>query len=159
MGYIEQILSNPIGVVMTILIVILALMELEKILKWIKGKFEGYHKIKTTDEDFHKKVDNLAVAHQENVKLLQKIDESVNKINERLDFVEEERKLDTQASLRATLYRLYENLKDEDSLTSTQYEVFHDAAQRYLNAGGNAVFKNKIIPFMESKWLGDTIGD
>lgn len=151
MGYIEQILSNPIGIVMTILIVILALMELEKILKWIKGKFEGYHKIKTTDEDFHKKVDDLAVAHQENVKLLQKIDESVNKINERLDFVEEERKLDTQASLRATLYRLYESLKDEDSLTSSQYEVFHDAAQRYLNAGGNSVFKKKIIPFMESK--------
>ena len=155
MGYIEQILSNPIGIVMTILIVILALMELEKILKWIKGKFEGYHKIKTTDEDFHKKVDDLATAHQENVKLLQKIDESVNKINERLDFVEEERKLDTQASLRATLYRLYESLKDEDSLTSTQYEVFHDAAQRYLNAGGNSVFKHKIIPFMENKCIKD----
>ncbi len=151
MGYIEQILSNPIGIVMTILIVILALMELEKILKWIKGKFEGYHKIKTTDEDFHKKVDDLAVAHQENVKLLQKIDESVDKINERLDIVEEERKLDIQASLRATLYNLYEDLKDEESLSPTQYEVFHDAAQRYLNAGGNSVFKKKIIPFMESK--------
>lgn len=157
MGYIEQILSNPIGVIMTVLVVILALMELEKILKWIKGKFEGYHKIKTTDEDFHKKVDNLAVAHQENVKLLQKIDESVDKINERFNAVEKERKLDTQATLRATLYHLYEDLKDEETLTPTQYEVFHDAAQRYINAGGNSVFKNKIIPFMESKWLGDTV--
>lgn len=168
MNYITEILNNPIGIAATLVTVIFAAMEIQRIVLWIKGLLDGYHREQSQDEDFHSKVDRIATVTSEHTEALNGITATLLKINDRLDLMdrttnerfdsfEAERKADVQATSRASLYQLYNEFADYETLTPSQYETFHDLAERYVQSGGNSAFKNYIIPLIEGKPVSDII--
>ena len=100
---------------------------------------------------------DIASVTQEHTAALQQIGAALEGINVRLNKIEEarkeqmekleeERKKDTVSNSRAWLFQLYENLKDRETLTMNEYETFNALAERYIAAGGNSVFRDKLIP-------------
>ena len=151
MGHFEQIMENPALVILSVLLVIYAIKEGYELFNWWKARADGYHKIKSEKEDFHQQVNEIACTSKEHTEALGKIKDALEGINQRLDKTEEERREDTVANARVWLYRLYEELKDKPAITMNEYETFSDLANRYLAAGGNSVFKDKIIPEILAK--------
>jgi len=151
MSNIKDMLANPVAILLGFFIVLLVIKELYEIVKWWKDRADGYHNIKNAKEDFRQQVCEIACTSEKHTETLIKISESLDGINERLDKAEQHRKKDTIASGRATLYHLYEKLRDKDTISLSEYETFDDVANRYLGAGGNSVFRDKIIPEIRNK--------
>lgn len=166
MQYLEQTMKNPVGVVMSFILVLFLVKDIYNLYKWYKDRVDDHYSTKTEDEEFHKQVNEINHISEEHTKALKEISESLIKINDRLDNMDEsnkeaqrkadkERMIDTVINGRATLYYLYEVLKDKPSLTMSEYETFKNLSDRYLEAGGNGAFKNKIIPDIVSKSIED----
>lgn len=162
MTYIKEFLENPTGLSVSFFVVIMAIKELYELYKWVRGRADDYHHTLSEDEDFHEQVCNMTCTTQRHTQALENIGTSLDQINDRLDSIEKnsieaderaekERKADIVANGRATLYHLYETFKEKDTLTTSEYETFKNVADRYLEAGGNGAFKNKIIPDIENK--------
>lgn len=166
MGYLEQVLQNPVGIIISFFLVLFLIKELYGLYRWYKDREDDLYTNRTNDAEFHKQVNEIASTSEKHTKALEDISQSLIKINERLDdmekasreadeLAEKERKADIVANGRATLYHLYEMLKDKPTLTLSEYETFKDISSRYLEAGGNGAFRNKIIPEIENKQVSD----
>ncbi len=155
MGYFEKFLENPVSVILAVVLAVYVIKEGYELFKWWKNRADDYHGSRKADEDFHKQVCEIACTSEEHSKALKKIGDALEGINERLDRAEQERKEDTIANSRATLLHLYDNLKSKDSLTVSEYETFNSVSERYLAAGGNSVFRDKIIPEIRGKQIDD----
>ena len=155
MGIIERVLENPAPTILYLFIAIYAIKELYELFKWYKGRADDYHGSRKADEDFHQQVCDIACTSKEHTETLDKIGKALEGINDRLDKAEVERKADTIANSRATLLNLYEVLKGKDTLTVSEYETFNSVSERYLAAGGNSVFRDKIIPEIQKKPIDD----
>lgn len=147
----ERIAADPVIIIVALLLIAYGIKELHSLIMWWKARGDEYHGSRTEKENFRQQVCDIACTSEAHTQTLQKISDSLDKINERLDHAEEERKGDMVASGRATLYHLYETLKDRDTITMSEYETFNSVATRYLKAGGNSVFKDKIIPEITQK--------
>lgn len=163
MKEITELLSNPIGTLVTVICVFVAAKYLYELFKWYKETFVlKKHKDLSNDEDFHEQVSHIACVSQEHTSTLEKFTGAIadmsseiknmnTEMNKRFDVLDEERKADIVANGRASLYHLYEELRGKNSLTISEYETFESLANRYLAADGNGPFKNKIIPEILNK--------
>ena len=155
MGAVEKILENPAPVISCLILVYLALKELHSAALWWKDRADGYYSARSKREDFHQQVCDIACTSEEHTQALKQIQRALEGISSRLDAADAERKKDTIANARAWLYNMYEELKDRDSLTPNEYGTFKDLADRYLAAGGNSIFRDKIIPDILKKKIDE----
>ena len=122
----------------------------------IEDEKEGVEKriaaLEANDKRFDDKLDTIAAGVQEVAAGLETFSESVNK---RLDDMAEETRERSVANARATLYSLAKELEGRDHISKAEYETFSELSQIYIRNGGNSVFKNKIIPFVESLPIKD----
>lgn len=122
----------------------------------IEDEKEGIEKrieaLEANDKRFDDKLDTIAAGVQEVAAGLETFSESVNK---RLDDMAEETRERSVANARATLYSLAKELEGRDHISRAEYETFSELSQIYIRNGGNSVFKNKIIPFVESLPIKD----
>ena len=151
MGSIEKLLESPVTIILAFFLVLLVIKELYEIFMWWKKRADGYHDIKSEKEDFHQQVCDIACTSQQHTETLEKISVSRDGINKRLDKAEDERKEDLIASGRATIYHLYEKLRDSETISPSAYETVSEISKRYLKAGGNSIMKDKIIPELLNK--------
>jgi hypothetical protein len=70
-------------------------------------------------------------------------------INKKLDDLKETNRLEVIAQYRSTIYRLHKEFTTKGYLTQSEYEMFHDLADIYLNYGGNGYYRHRIIPEIE----------
>lgn len=179
MNEIQEILNNPVQIMLTILVVLVAVKYLSELIRWYKDRFKEKHEDINHDEKFHQEVSNIACVSREHTETLKKINQTLDCIMQRIAELEHhhdddmnkeidtrhqemkdaerERKLDIVASAKVWLFRLYEELKDKPTLTMVEYETFDGLAQRYLSAGGNSIFQNKIIPEIRQKPIDEDI--
>lgn len=142
-------------VVIGLWVIFMAGKEILEHFDWWKNRADKFNKKKSDEKqekiDFEQKVCDIACTSEKHTETLAQIGEALDGINKRLDDMENERKEDIIANGRATMYHLYEEMKDKEALTTSDYETFNAIATRYLEAGGNAVFKDKIIPEIYAK--------
>ena len=70
MQYIEQVLNNPVGAIMTVLVVILAVKEVSSLVEWIMGKNKKMWKSASQQEDFQKRVCDIACISEKHTETL-----------------------------------------------------------------------------------------
>lgn len=167
MGYFQQIFdANPVIFVITIILFIYAAREAHNIYLWINGLLNNHHKRESNKEDVNERIDDIACVSQKHTETLKVLADGINEIKDdmkdlRVDIdkhftdAEEGRKADTRAMARVTLYNLYEELKDKETITSSQYESFSQLYQRYVGAGGNSTVRNKLAPYILNKPVSD----
>lgn len=152
MSQLQTIFDNPITIIISFFAVIYAIKEFDGLLKWFKEKLNGYHEEEKQEESIEERIDNISKTSEEHTKALEELAKDIKDINESLKSMAEEHRKSQTISDRATLYHLYETLKDKDSLTIAEYECFHNIGERYLTNGGNGAFK-KLIPQIENKHI------
>lgn len=159
MEFVKEVLNDPVTKVLAILAVFYAIKELITNWEWVKQRVDKKYKEKNADEnekkDLESKVGDIAIISEQHTETFAQIGEALDGINIRLDEMEKERNEDIIANGRATMYHLYEEMKDKQTLTMSDYETFNAIATRYLAAGGNSVFKDKIIPEIRNKPIDD----
>ena len=157
--FINLVAGQPVAVVLGLWLLVKAAKELLEHVDWWKNRANSHiEKTKAKEEEKEKieqQVCEIACISEKHTETLAQIGTALKGINDRLDKAEEERKQDTVANSRATLLSLYDKLKDKETLTVSEYDAFTAVADRYLAAGGNKTFKNKIIPEIQSKPLDD----
>lgn len=155
MTFIEKVAGSPLTIILAFLVALFAIKEIYEIVMWWKSRADGYHKYKSDKEDFEQKVCDIACTSEKHTEALEKISDCLDRIDGRLEKAEEDRKSDLIANGRATLYHLYEKLKDSDTISPSAYETVKEISRRYLAAGGNSIMKDKIIPELLSKKMED----
>ncbi len=155
MGNIQEFFKNPLSVMMAFFLMLFVVKEVFELWKWYKGRADDYHKSESAKEDFIAKVNVLEDEFIKSAETMADIKKTLLALHERLDNYEEDRKQDFVVSSRATLYQLYETLKDKDELTLSEYETFCNLGEKYLSSGGNGAFRNKIIPEIQCKPIKD----
>lgn len=155
MDFIKEVLNDPVTKVLAIIVVFYAVKEIIMNWEWIKQRLDKRYKDKQDAEDeqesLEQRVRDIACTSEKHTQTLEQIGDALNNINNTLQDMEKERDEDIVANGRATMYHLYEKLKDQPTISTSEYETFHAIAERYLAAGGNAVFKDKIIPEIYAK--------
>lgn len=162
MEILQLLVKDPLTSVLGALVFFYAIKELVKNWDWIKERLQGYAKKEVSRTDASRKakeieqtVNELTVTTEKQSQALERLEHSIESLNQTmiagLAKLENDRKSDTRASLRATLLNLYEKLKDKETLELGEYETFSDVAERYVKAEGNGPFKNKIIPEILNK--------
>lgn len=98
-------------------------------------------------ETMKKEIDCVKKKQETQDYTLINVQQTLMNINTTLGNIEIERKRDTVAQGRASLYDLYNKLKDKEELTLGEHEVVSDVFARYEHAGGNGTFKklSKIL--------------
>lgn len=155
MSEIMKLLENPTSTVTTILFVLVAVKFTIDLINWYKTKFRERHQDINAEEKFHDEVTHIACVSQEHTEALVKIGEALEGINRRLDDAEEQRRQNMIANGRATLFNLYNEFKGKPELSLSEYETFNEVAAQYLEAGGNSIFRDKIIPEILRKPIKD----
>ena len=151
----QEFFSNPLNILMSFAIMLFVIKEAGDLLKWYKGKADDYHKTESKKEDAEEEVNKLKRDLVEFQQVMYDIKKTLNALHRRLDENETCRKEDFVVSSRATLFQLYEDFKDKEDLTLSEYETFNNLADRYLADGGNGVFRHKIIPEIQEKKIMD----
>lgn len=179
MNEVQQIFNSPTNSILLLIAVLVGFRYLYDLYKWYKDRFKEKHEDINHNEEFHQEVSNIACVSREHTETLKKINQTLDCIMQRITELEHhhdddmnkeintrhqemkdaerERKLDIVASAKVWLFRLYEELKDKPTLTMVEYETFDGLAQRYLAAGGNSIFQNKIIPEIRQKPIDEDI--
>lgn len=152
MSQLQAIFDNPITIIISFFAVIYAVKEFDGLLKWFKEKLNGYHEEEKQEESIEERITAISKVSEEHTKALEELSQKIDTICNNLEKMGDEHRKSQTISDRATLYHLYETLKDKDSLTIAEYECFHNIGERYLNNGGNGAFK-KLIPEIESKHI------
>lgn len=179
MSYFERVLENPSTTILVVILLLYLVKEGYSLYKWYKDRADDYHKDKSEDENFHEQVEEIVKTIEQHTDTFKKINEAmdgiikqIKQIESRFDDdlrhereerrkdredAEKERKADYIADSTAWLRLLYKELKDEPSITITDYNTFNGIAERYIKAGGNGLFKNRIIPEILSKPINDHV--
>lgn len=146
--------DSPLETLLIIFLFIAAIRGLYEGVKWIKGELNRWYQTRHTEEEQDENLrDRIGLLEEDNQRQIQ----TLKDINTTLDFImdtlrkmTEDEKANTVALCRTQIWILYKKLKDQDTLTSAEYETFMDLADRYLKNGGNSVFKDKIIPYLKN---------
>lgn len=172
MSEINELLENPAVIIGAFLLVVFILMRLDTVRSWAAGHLDKYHAKRQRDQEIDETVaeheqekvhmetltdtlTTIAAAQQEHAAALNTMAISMENVSKRMDSMEAKQRDDIVVNGRASLQHLYEVLKEKDQLTINEYETFNALSERYLAAGGNGAFKNKIIPDILKKPVGD----
>lgn len=134
MNTLIKLLESPLEAVCGFILVVYGIKEAIEIFKYFKNRGKEIYDKDAQCEDVEAKM-NKATAD------IEAIQDTLIKINDTLDNIEQDRKNDMKAQGRAMLYDLYNQLKDKPSLTYGESEVVQDVFDRYEAAGGNGTFK------------------
>ena len=155
MSELKELLSNPVQVIITVVMLIVVGEWLFNKWKFLKGRADDYYSKRKADDSFHANADKVNQIVSEHTQMFENINTQLTEMNKRLDDIEQQRDKDFVVNARTSLYQLYEVLKDRDYLTMSEYEAFDKLAQRYLDKKGNGMFKNVIIPSILEKPVKD----
>lgn len=166
MSQLQTVFSNPITVIVSFFAVVYFVKELDNLVQWIKGKLTGYRTNENKKEDLEGEVRNISCISESHTKTLRDITDAIKNINlsvvhinqaidKKFDELEDKQKEDQVITDRATLYQLYEKMKDYESLSIAEHECFNTIAERYLANGGNGAFRNHIIPSILNKSISE----
>lgn len=172
MQYFERFINDPASVLIAVVLVLILIIEGDKVVQFFKQKLKAYHGAKSEDEDFHKEVKNLEAESKANADALARIDAALKNINSELKDIkcdvkvlkeghqstldyrknrEEKDGMRDRMSLgmaRSMLIQNYERCVAKGIYTVDEQEVYHELYEAYVAAGGNGVIKNirdKII--------------
>ena len=155
------------GLLVAIIIVVSGvLVFFQKCYQWLESWRKRKNGIEDEKENIEKRV---SVLEQNDILMNQKLDgitQSLSEMrdymnlisktmNKRLDEITENSRERCVANARATLYTLAKDLEGCDHISRAQYETFSSLSEIYRRNGGNSVFANKIIPFVESLPIKD----
>lgn len=154
MGTLLKLLESPLEVLAGFVIVIFCIKEVLELWKYFKNRGKEIYDKDSEMESVKAEIEDIKKKQDDQSHTFIAIKDTLAKINDTLDNFEIERKKDTVAQGRASLYDLYNKLKDKDELTLGEYEVVSDVFARYEKAGGNGTFK-KLSKILLSKPLAD----
>lgn len=151
---INAVEESPFVAIVSIILFVAAVKGLYEFVKWVKGELNKWYQTKydaqEKDETIKDRLDKLEAENAEQTTECANIVAALSDINQQIADVRNDYKQVTVALTRVSLHNLWHNLADRDSITEAEYETFTDLRDVYLASGGNAVFKNKIIPYIES---------
>ena len=153
-SFLEYITDSPIKAIVVIVLFALAVKGFYEFIAWVKKELNKWYDAKNTQEKVDTKIEDR-ISHLERENGLQfdklsSMEDSIIIITDKLDTLSKDIKANNVSQARASLYRLYRDFENRDSITMSEYETYRNLADLYLTQGGNSTFKNKIIPFMES---------
>lgn len=154
LDFLKVAFESPMSSLVVIFLFIAAIKGTYEGVKWIKGElnrwYQNKHDEQEKDETIMERLEKLEAENMEQTIKCTNITEALIQINEQIKDIRNDYNKVTVALTRASLHTLCHSLKDRDSITEAEYETFTDLRDVYLASGGNAVFKNKIIPYIES---------
>lgn len=150
MSQLQAIFDNPIGVIISFFAVVYAIKEFDGLIKWFKEKLQGYHEEEKEGESLEERISAISKTSEEHTETLKELTKAIEDINNNLNMMADEHRKSQVISDRATLYHLYSELKDKESLSLAEYECFSEVAHRYLDNGGNGAFRHRLIPEIEA---------
>lgn len=154
LDFLKVAFESPMSSLVVIFLFIAAIKGTYEGVKWIKGElnrwYQNKHDEQEKDETIMERLEKLETENIEQTNRCTNITEALIQINEQIKDIRDDYNKVTVALTRASLHTLCHGLKDRDSITEAEYETFTDLRDVYLTSGGNAVFKNKIIPYIES---------
>ncbi len=152
---ISEFFANPLNVMMAFILMLFVIKEAVDLLKWYKGRVDEYRTKENKKDKFEERVDALENGMVEIKESIKVLTDDVGRLKDDIDNYESGRKSYFVAQSRATLFQLYEDFKDKEELTLSEYETFNNLADKYLEGGGNGVFRHKIIPEIRDKRVTD----
>ena len=154
LDFIKAFGDAPLVSFVAIILFIAAIKGLYEFIKWIKEELDKWYKVRheedEKDETIAERLDKLEKENEEQTNRCESITAALANINRQIMCVREDYAKVTVALTRASLHNLCDDLKDREYISEAEYETFVDLRDVYLKSGGNAVFKNKIIPFIEN---------
>ena len=121
---------------------------------WVKTEvLDKYHNKKNKSENAEETFEMLKAMNLKEDKEIEYLKEQI----ENLKIQQEKCKNDSReyhlAIARNTLYHIYNRCKKYGYIDQAEYESFESLKKIYLDNGGNFLFKNKIIPFIEASTI------
>lgn len=116
-----------------------------KISDYFHAKWKKDEEFKDKLAAYFNKVDMLEATDRQHDAAFARIDTALDEIKAQLAEDRERQRKNTVASVRSTLYRLYYEAVQKGYTTQASVETMAELSKIYLEAGGNSVFKHKII--------------
>ena len=127
-----------------------AIMGIWKIIEWVLDKLKLYHKSASAKEELAQDIEALKASDAKQTQSINELKAGLDEIKELLKLQKEDENKKAIALIRPDLLNLYYKCMEQKYVTQADFETFSELAQIYLEKGGNASFKHKIIPeFMD----------
>jgi len=141
-------------IVIILVLLCLAIKGVIEFVLWIKDKMESWRKAKNMPEEkeevFIERISDI----ETRINKLEENDENnvieLEEIKGKLNDILEHNKQQTIIMSRGFLLRLCEDIKERGYMRPDEYETFEGLSEGYIQAGGNSLFKNRIIPEIEA---------
>lgn len=131
--------------VMLICVAIFLYKTYNKVSEYFHAKWKKDEEFKEKLGRYFNKVDTLEATDRKHDAAFERIDIALSDIKTQLEEDRERQRKNTVASVRSTLYRLYYDALQKGYTTQASVETMAELSKIYLEAGGNSVFKHKII--------------
>ncbi len=141
-------------VVVIVILVLLGIKGVADFVDWVRGKLYKWRSNKNEVEDKEGDMITRISSLENRVERLERHDqnqyEKLKDIDTKLDDIKKMNNQQTVVTTRSALLRLANELREQGYCRLDEYETFKGLASAYLAAGGNSVFKDKIIPEIEA---------
>lgn len=117
----------------------------EKVNEYFHAKWKKDEEFKEKLEKYFSKVDTLETTDKRHDEEFNEVKSSLADIKKQLEEDRERERKNTIASVRSTLYRLYYEAVQRGWTNQASVETMAELSKIYLEAGGNSVFKHKLI--------------
>lgn len=141
MSLITKLLESPTEALVGFFLVLFCIKEGLELYKYFKNRGKEIYDKDAEIVSIKKEMNVIKQKQETQDCTLVTMQQTLMNINTTLTNIEIERKRDTVAQGRASLYDLYDKLKDKETLTLGEHEVVNDVFARYEHAGGNGTFK------------------
>ncbi len=116
-----------------------------KVSDYFHAKWKKDEEFKEKLSKYFEKVDKLEATDKRHDENFRQINDTLAEIKVQLEEDRERERKNTIASVRSTLYRLYYEAVQKGYTTQASVETMAELSKIYLEAGGNSVFKHKLI--------------
>lgn len=159
LNFIKVAFESPFNLFFSIFLFIAAIKGTYEGVKWIKEElnkwYENKHTADEKDENTSQRIAHLESDNKLQFEKLQSLEDSMFTLNDTLDSIQESMRMQTVVTLRAEILHMWHEVVEQGYITQAQYEVFQGLSEVYLDNNGNGLFRNKIIPEIESLEVKD----
>lgn len=131
--------------VMLICVIVFLYKTYNKVSDYFHAKWKKDEEFKEKLSKYFDKVDALETTDKKHDENFRQLASTLTEIKSQLEEDRERERKNTIASVRSTLYRLYYEAVQKGFTTQASVETMAELSKIYLEAGGNSVFKHKII--------------
>lgn len=134
------------GLIFALIFAFIFIKAIYDAIKWVTLRFNDYHNVKKEEEKTEQRIKELEKQNEEQSEQLLKLNSDIQECICLLNNIQHNQTETIIETNKSIIFRIYHDALKQGSISQTELDRFINITNRYMEAGGNGIVKDKIYP-------------